>query len=239
MSSVAIDDVVDRISDVTWFHTFDLGNGQRTDGSINTPKVIHRIGLPENLSGKSVLDVGAWDGYYSFEAERRGAKRVLATDNFCWSGPGWGTKQGFDLMHRRLDSKVASQDIDVMDLSPDSVGTFDVVMFLGVLYHLRHPMAALERIASVTQGQLILETATDMNHVRKPAMAFYQGQQLNNDSTNWFGPNEAAIHAMLRAVGFNRIETVYRPRFGYALKSLARRITGRPEGGRIAVHAWK
>ena len=96
--------------------------------------------------GLSVLDIGAWDGFFSFECERRGASRVVAADYFSWHGSGWGTKAGFTLARDVLGSKVEDVDIDVMDLTPERVGTFDLVLFLGVLYHLRHPLLALERV---------------------------------------------------------------------------------------------
>ena len=95
-----------------------------------------------------------------------------------------------------------------MDLSPERVGQFDVVFFLGVLYHLRHPLLALERIASVTRQRLLLETVVDMVGVARPAMAFYRGRELNNDPTNWWAPNVPALHAMLRDVGFTAVRTV-------------------------------
>ncbi len=228
-----------RVNEIQWFHSLELGHGVRTPGIIDSQKVLGRVNLPEQLAGKSVLDVGAWDGFYAFEAEKRGAQRVLATDHFCWSGDGWGTKRGFDLAHELLESQVESRDIDIMDLSPDAIGVFDVVLFLGVLYHMRHPMLALEKVASVAGDLLILETSADLTNCRRPALAFYQEGQLNNDGTNWFGPNEPAIHAMLKAVGFRKVQTVYRPSIGHRFHRLRRTLTGRPEGGRIAVHAWK
>jgi tRNA (mo5U34)-methyltransferase len=193
---------VDRIH---WFHRIDLGNGLVTKGDDDTPAKLRTIGLPDRLDGLSVLDVGAWDGFFSFEAERRGAARVLATDHFCWSGPGWGTKAGFDLAHRALESRVESRDIDVMDISPQTVGTFDLVLFLGVLYHLRHPLLALEKIFSVTRRQLILETGVDLVFYPHPAMAFYPGSEAADDATNWWGPNPSAVEAMLKSVGFSRV----------------------------------
>jgi tRNA (mo5U34)-methyltransferase len=93
------------------------------------------------------LDIGAWDGNFSFAAQRHGAVRVLATDHFCWSGAGWGTKDGFDFANGKMKAGVESLEIDVPDISPEHVGTFDVVLFLGVLYHLRHPLLGLERAA--------------------------------------------------------------------------------------------
>ena len=95
-----------------------------------------------------------------------------------------------------------------MDLSPERVGQFDVVFFLGVLYHLRHPLLALERIASVTRKLLILETVVDLVGIDRPAMAFYPGRELNSDPTNWWAPNLPALHGMLRDVGFAEVRTV-------------------------------
>jgi tRNA (mo5U34)-methyltransferase len=134
-------DFESEIAKVTWYHTISLGNGIVTPGIDDTPSRLSKIGLPLDLTGKTVLDVGAWDGFFSFEAERRGAARVLATDSYCWSGGGWGTKDGFDLAKRALGSNVEEREIDVLDLSPDTVGVFDIVLFLGILYHMT-PVAA-------------------------------------------------------------------------------------------------
>jgi len=121
-----------KVDAIKWFHLLDLGNGIITPGSRDPQKRIPFLGLPEDLRGMSVLDIGAWDGAYSFEAERRGASRVLATDYYCWSGPGWGTKDGFNLARQALNSKVEDREIDVLDLSAEIIGTFDLVLFLGV-----------------------------------------------------------------------------------------------------------
>ena len=134
------------------------GTWRRDAGIDDTPLRLARLDLPSSLAGRTVLDIGAWDGFFSFEAERRGAARVVAADYYAWHGIGWGTHQGkagFTLARECLGSRVEDLDIDVMDLSPERVGTFDVVLFLGVLYHLRHPLLALERIASVTRELLI------------------------------------------------------------------------------------
>jgi hypothetical protein len=81
-----------------------------------TIATLHTIGMPDRLDGIRVLDVGAWDGFSPFEAERRGAAQVVATDDFCRSGPGWGTEAGFDLAHQALGSKVQSREIGVLEL---------------------------------------------------------------------------------------------------------------------------
>ena len=198
-------DLRSRVEAIRWYHTIDLGGGIVTRGVDDSPFRLARVQLPESLAGKSVLDIGAWDGFFSFECERRGAARVVAADHFSWHGTGWGTKAGFTLARQALGSRVEDMDIDVMDLAPERVGTFDLVLFLGVLYHLRHPFLALERVASVTRGQLMLETVVDLVGFRRPAMAFYPGRELNNDPTNWWGPNVPAVRGMLESLGFNQV----------------------------------
>src|SRR5207244_3092089 len=129
--TTAAPDVCEEVTKINWFHRIDLGHGVVTPGIDDSPAKLARLGLPDDLTGKTVLDVGAWDGFFSFEAERRGARHVLATDAFSWGGGGWGTKHGFELAHRALGSRVESRWIDVLDLSPETVGTFDLVLFLG------------------------------------------------------------------------------------------------------------
>lgn len=188
-----------------------------------------------------MLDIGAWDGAYSFMAERRGAKRVLATDSVVWSGV-WKTgNAGFTLARRVLKSQVEDMTIDVMDLSPSHPGVFDVVLFLGVLYHLRHPLLALERIFSVVGKQLILETHIDLADLTRPAMAFYPGAELAGDPTNWWGPNPLAVEAMLRSVGFRAVKTVsiFRPRPESMQWWAPNDPAAVKEQGRAIFHAWK
>jgi len=233
-----------EVASHSWYHTIDLGQGIVTPGRLDPQKqTLPRLGLPADLSGKTVLDVGAWDGFFSFEAERRGAKRVLATDSHAW----WGTKPSFELARRALGSKVEDFDIDVMDLTPEKIGTFDVVLMLGVLYHMRHPMLALEKVFSVTADHLILETVTDLTWTSYPAMRFYPGDELAGDSSNWFGPNPAAVAGMLKAVGFRKVELVsakYRPLIYRIGRAILKRDIYKPfwpaiQNDRIVVHAWR
>ena len=121
-------DLPSRIAAHRWFHTMDLGGGLRTVGIHNPLTRLPLLGLPESLAGLSVLDVGAWDGFFAFECERRGATRVVASDHFSWHGPGWGTKAGFEMAREALGSQVEDiDDIDVMNLSPEQIGTFDLL----------------------------------------------------------------------------------------------------------------
>lgn len=246
-AGMPIEDLRSRVAALRWYHTIDLGNGIITEGVDETPYRLARLDLPASFAGRTVLDIGAWDGFFSFEAERRGASRVVAADYYSWHGSGWGTKAGFTLAREALQSRVEDVDIDVMDLSPDRIGTFDVVFFLGVLYHLPHPLLALERVASVARDLLILETVVDMVGVRQPAAAFYPGRELNNDPTNWWGPNVPAVAAMLHTVGFRHVETVSPQRSALyrAARALSHRIRGKERialafrRDRAVVHARK
>jgi tRNA (mo5U34)-methyltransferase len=240
-------DLRTRVNALRWYHTIDLGHGVVTQGADDSPIRLARLDLPASFAGQTVLDVGAWDGFFSFEAERRGAARVVAADYYSWHGGGWGSKAGFELARTTLGSKVEDVDIDVMDLSPERVGTFDVVFFLGVLYHLRHPLLALERIASVTRRLLVLETVVDMVGINRPAAAFYARRELNNDPTNWWGPNVPALHAMLGDVGFDEVQTISRqPSSAYrAVRAIAHHLRGKNQlaqayrQDRAVVHARK
>jgi tRNA (mo5U34)-methyltransferase len=236
LTSPELDALRRDVNAIKWWHAIDLGHGIVTPGPDPTPARLRELQFPAELTGLSVLDIGAWDGFFSFEAERRGAARVLATDSFCWGQGGWGTKAGFELARRALHSRVEDLTIDPLDLSPERVGTFDLVLFLGVLYHMRHPLLALERVFSVTRGQLILNTQVDLTAIERPALAFYQGNELNNDSTNWCGPNSAAVVAMLHAVGFREVRIVSR----WAAREISLEdMNGPPVPAHITVHAWR
>ena len=242
-----VNDLRSRVAALRWYHTIDLGGGVVTKGADATPERLARLDLPASLEGLTVLDIGAWDGFFSFECERRGASRVVATDYYSWHGSGWGNKAGFQLAREALGSRVEDIDIDVMDLSRERLGMFDVVLLLGVLYHLRHPLLALERVSSVARNLLILETVVDMVGIRRAAMAFYPHNELNNDPTNWWGPNIAAVRGMLGTVGFQEIRTVGEPpNAAYrAARAVFHRVKGRNRLGpafrqdRAAFHAIK
>jgi tRNA (mo5U34)-methyltransferase len=199
-----------RAKQYYWFHSIDLGNGVITPGG-KSLEVLRAEGEavfgPLDLRGKSVLDIGAWNGYFSFEAKRRLAARVLATDHHCWTPEVQG-RTTFDLARDALNLEIESLDIDVPELTPDRIGQFDVVLFLGVLYHLVDPIRALHNVFALTKDVAVVETHLDLRRLGRPAMVFYPGAELNNDPTNWWGPNRECVEALLKLVGFRRI--VYR-----------------------------
>lgn len=239
--------LADKVAALNWYHRMDLG-GVVTPGVSDTRRGLPRLKLPHLLAGKSVLDIGAWDGFYSFEAARRGARQVLATDSFAWDGSCWGSKDGFLLARTALglDDRVEDRLIDVMDLSPERLnGTFDVTLFLGVLYHLKDPVTALERVAAVTGELLVLETETALNWLPSPVCRVYPGRDLNQDDTNFFAFNRSALKRLLRIHGFSRVETKYRSsiqrRVARTAVALTKHQAFRPtfRSARIVIHAWR
>lgn len=192
-----------------WYHSFELPDGTRFEGH-NSLEILHgrwaRYPIPADLTGRRVLDIGAWDGWFSFEAERHGAD-VVAID--CVEIP------NFRLIHEKLQSKVDYRIIDFFDLPQAKLGQFDFVFFLGVLYHVKHPLLALEMVAAMTTDTAIVESfVTDAQtwqetKDRIPTLEFYETDELGNQLDNWFGPSVTALLAMCRAAGFARVELMY------------------------------
>jgi len=192
-----------------WYHSFEFPDGAVIDGYM--PLAVQkeryaRYPISDNLSGKRVLDIGAWDGWFSFESERHGAQTV-AID--CVQLP------TFLQVHRRLKSKVDYRVLDFYELPYANLGTFEVVFFLGILYHLRHPLLALEIVCALTKEVAIVESFvidgdTWKEHQNQiPSMEFYETTELGNQFDNWNGPTVACLLAMCRAAGFARVEFMY------------------------------
>jgi len=114
------------------------------------------------------------------------------------------------LARKILNSQVEDYNIDVLDLDPEKIGTFDVVFFLGVLYHMKYPLYALEKVRSVTKELLVLETHISLffSLFPQPLMRFYPTNELSKDVTNWTGPNIALVKSWLLTAGFKRVELV-------------------------------
>ncbi|MEH3147122.1 MAG: TIGR04290 family methyltransferase [Methylobacterium frigidaeris] len=203
-----------------WFHNIDLGGGVTTaPGHFlgDYPAVKWRRfadAIPADLTGKSVLDIGCNGGFYAIEMKRRGADRVLAVDSdesYLAQGRFAASRVGVEIEFRRLS---------VYDVG--ALGErFDVVLFMGVLYHLRHPLLALDLIRThVADGLLVFQSMQrgsravaalapdydfwDMDQFEEPGYPrlHFIEQSYAGDPTNWWIPNRAATEAMLRASGF-------------------------------------
>ena len=229
----------------TWWHSIDLGDGVITPGHKSREFLAQEFAALElpPLEGRTVLDIGAWDGFFSFEAERQGARRVVALDWFVWAldSPAaadylqqcardgcpprpfeevpelWSTdlpgKRGFDLAHETLRSRVETVAVDFLTIDPDMLGRFDIVLFLGVLYHQRHPLVALERVRQLTNELAIIESHAavypGLDHLA--LCEFLEHDELGGDHTNWWAPNLTALIKLCRSAGFGLVEVVAGP----------------------------
>src|SRR5271165_2618658 len=170
-----------EVDSISWWHPFTFPNGVKTRGtkgggsSEKAEEIVHaeaQAAFRYPVEGKTVLDVGAWNGYFSVEAVRRGAKRVVALDKWTWEHPNHGF-DGFELVRRHIAPNIEAVKRDVMDLRSDPIGKFDCVLFLGVLYHLKHPLYVLETLFDLTLEHLVVETHIDLIDYGRPAMVFY------------------------------------------------------------------
>jgi tRNA (mo5U34)-methyltransferase len=192
-----------------WYHSFEFPDGTLIDGLVSLEAQKERYShfpIPADLTGQRVLDIGAWDGWCAFEAERRGAS-VTAVD--CVDIP------NFRWVHRKLGSQVDYQVVDLYDLPAAGLGVFDIVFFLGVLYHVRHPLLALEIVCRLTTGVALVDSfVTDgdtwrSHPERLPALEFYETGELGDLIDNWFGPSVSCLLALCRSAGFARVDLLH------------------------------
>src|SRR5579864_9427286 len=193
---------VDQLSKHGSYHSLELADGTVIPGLIGIDALKARIRsfpIPADLRGKRVLDVGAASGWNSFEMERRGAE-VVAVDCVEF--------EEFHMARKLLGSKVDYRILDVDELTPESVGRFDYVLFFGVLYHLRHPLLGLERICALTTEAAFVESfVTDAgpDPAAPCTLEFYETNELGGQIDNWCGPNTNCLMALCRAAGFARV----------------------------------
>ena len=221
LRAIPRNDLEERIAALApWFHNINLG------GVWTAPD--HFLGdypgakfrrfapqLPKDLAGKSVLDIGCNAGFYSIEMKRRGAGRVLGIDS----------DERYLAQARLATETLGFDDIEFAKLDVYEVGglaeKFDLVIFMGVLYHLRHPLLALDLIREHVAGDLMLfqsmqrgskhVLALDEDYEFAETNIFFETsfpklhfieKQYSHDWTNWWVPNRACTEAMLRSAGF-------------------------------------
>jgi tRNA (mo5U34)-methyltransferase len=203
-----------------WFHTFALGHGIYTPGLARD----HVYRLPvlgaERFAGRSVLDVGAFDGFYSFLAERRGARRVVAVDNEQYVD--WVQARfdialtggaGFHAIAAVVDSNVAYRRMDALDVR--SLGErFDLVLCFGILHRVTDPIALLRALADVLTpaGELIIETYGSHLSGDTPAVEIHQpGEVYHRDEFVYWGFPEEGLRRLARIAGLNDVEIIAAP----------------------------
>jgi tRNA (mo5U34)-methyltransferase len=206
-----------------WYHQIKLSDQVTTPGW--APLDPKRYMVPESLTGERILDVGAWDGYWTFEALKRGASWVTAIDDFSDSlgvtdlsrEEQWKT---FDICKSALDARLCQRltmsvyDIEKLDFEP-----FDRIFCFGVIYHLRHPLLALEKLRKVCKGTIHIESAV-LDQILSPYTGegihreschaeFYPTDEFGRNNSNWWVPTLKCLGAMLEAAGFRNVKLWY------------------------------
>ena len=198
-------------SEPYWFQKIEVLPGFYSPGwSDPSKEKLPYFGLPQDLIGMRVLDIGCAEGYFSFEAERRGAREVIGIDSFPDS------IRRFNIVKAARQSNANPFLMNVYDLDPKRLGTFDVVLFYGVFYHLKHPQYALERIRSICTGTMLFQTHIYEEPAIKddPWARFYPHGYMsgkNNelwDATVFWLFNAKCCLAMLDHVGFTDLQVV-------------------------------
>lgn len=182
-----------------WHHDFEIFPDVRTNGSYDPSSMWQHLQLPDDLTGKRVLDIGASDGFFSMNLARHGAD-VTSVD--------YRRKDvhGFAAMEQITNLKFKYQQANIYELRQADIGTFDIVLFLGVLYHLPDMVRALAIVRDLCDGVLFLETDAEPDLVPGIACArYYEADTLANDLTNFWAPNKECVFAMLRDVGFSSV----------------------------------
>jgi 2-polyprenyl-3-methyl-5-hydroxy-6-metoxy-1,4-benzoquinol methylase len=255
-----------RNAPVIWYHTIELPSGP-TPGEYDLRSSVAKLPFPASLTGMRCLDVGTHDGFWAFQMEAMGAAEVMACDiedpnDIDWPEPRPALtdadrelihqrKARFHEAHRALGSKVDHRYVSVYDLSPDDVGTFDLVHIGSLLHHLRDPVGALMSLRRVTRGELLVSAAISVSttavHPMAPvaALAQIQGQPF------WQTPNVAGacrqiesagfvivrrgrIHLQRRGAGAPRQQLSLRPRHWLSLPTQVLYRTGVPHVGILA-----
>ncbi|MDY6936472.1 MAG: glycosyltransferase [Cyanobacteriota bacterium] len=207
-----------------WYHKIELPGGIVTPGG--WPTEPEKFGIPQDLTGKRVLDVGAWDGYWTFEALKRGAAEVVAIDDFSdYLGRletsdrrAWDT---FDCCREAFgyDARQCQRtEISVYEVSEAKLGRFDVVFCFGTIYHLRYPLLALDKLAAICDGEIYVESSIldDFSPYRgglgkgygggQMVMEFYPTDELHDNSTNYWSPTLACLGQLVKAAGFATVQ---------------------------------
>lgn len=212
--------ILEKIKDIEWYHTIDLGNGIQTPGRFNHIPLLPDYMLPERLDGMRALDVATMNGFWAFELERRGAREVVALDveklgdldippiqrarmtpeELAVSAGGGG----FQTAKEILGSKVDRRTTTIYNLSPDTMGKFDFVFVGDLLLHLMNPIQAAANICRVTSG---VAHIVDCYSPYLPKMTMHY---LGAEQATWWGISLSALERILRDAGFKKVELLHK-----------------------------
>ena len=198
-----------------WHHDFEIIPGVRTHGSFDPEESWNRLELPDDLNGVSLADVGASNGYFSFAAHRRGA-RVVAFDFRHKDNSGFGLAQYINGL-----TDIEHHHVNVLDVRADQFGTFDIVLALGLLYHIVDPFRALANCADLARDRLLVESYC-IDSLLPPAMLeepvmrfipdparFPDRGQPNSDRSNFWAFTSTCLKYFLEELGFTVNRTLF------------------------------
>jgi len=222
-SALTPEEIRRRAAEFEWYHTIDLGHGIKTPGQYDLAPLLRHYGLPASLDGMSVLDVGPGHGFFAFEFEQRGASKVATAELPTWSDHDASpvlqaeferVTVSVDHYHRGAlgfaiearGSQVERKFCNVYDLTPERVGSYDVVFCASVLLHLSDPLRALYGIRRVCRRQAIICTGID-THPQLAGQPFALFLGTANGQAFWF-PTMKCLETMALAAGFTRVEPV-------------------------------
>lgn len=231
----------ERVSEIGWYHTINLGGGVVTPGFIDNRATVDRFGLPRDMTGMRCLDIGTYDGFWAFEMERRGAREVIGIDvdsplehdmprlqraeavrvagmQSERQRQRWSETQssrglqypgaGFALAKEALGSRARRENINVYDVSPERLGTFDVVLISQLLLRLRDPQTVIENMFSVARGIAIIAEPFDaeLEEASRPLSEFVGTTVLGV----WWRHSIQSMRKMMEVAGFAPVEEVSR-----------------------------
>jgi tRNA (mo5U34)-methyltransferase len=218
-----------------WHQRFELAPGVFTPGDNDVPWLLSVAQLPEDLTGLSVLDVGTSNGGVCWAAEARGAARVVGVDIPA------ADHSGFAQVRELVGSSAEYVQSSIYDLPDHLPGEqFDLVVFWGVLYHLRHPLLALDNLRRLTRGAALIETAVCDHELpprvaQRPYIRFYRGDELEANVSNWFAPTISALLDWCDSSGFrSTVLGAWPPPSGRVRRAAAAARVGVREPPRLA-----
>jgi tRNA (mo5U34)-methyltransferase len=239
--------LLEQVQSLNWAHTIDLGQGIVTPGIWPPSPLILRAFDEIDFRGKRVLDIGCWDGLWSFEAEKRGAAEVYATDHVTQRP--FREQPTFQLAHQVLESRVRYYpDVSVYDLDQLGAGDFDIVLFCGVYYHLKDPLRALARLRKLMKtGGIIVVEGEVINDYDNTFSRFYYRDRHVGDPSNWWVPTIPCLRQWVECSYFEIVSAHNiagpppRPtaveRFKAAVKKLLGRVRPAPNHSRYVLTA--
>jgi tRNA (mo5U34)-methyltransferase len=196
------EELLDLARQYHWWHSIDLG-GLVTNGVVGRWPLIAKAFDQIDFTGKKVLDVGCWDGLWSFEAEKRGAREVYSIDYVSLRS--WSEQPTYQLAHRLLGSKARYYpNLSVYDIQRLGVTDFDVVVYCGIYYHLLEPLRAFAALREVMkEGGFMIVEGPVLDGSDKASANFYARTWFSEDPTNWWVPSMSCLREWLDCTCFD------------------------------------